>query len=60
MSVEDSPTILPYLWKTFSTSILLTWKVLRLPTKILELTACGSCELVWFPTLHRFMVAAVF
>ena len=42
ISPLDSPTILPYRWKTFSTSILLTWKVLRLPTKMRLLMACGS------------------
>ena len=30
--------------------------MLRFPTKILELTAWGSCELVWFPTLHKLIM----
>lgn len=46
------PAILPYRWKMRSTSVLLHWKVFKLPTNTRELTAWGSWELVWFPTLQ--------
>jgi len=60
LDTDDSecflPAILPYLWNIFSTSVLVTWNVFKFPTKIRELTAWGSWELVWFPTLHKLMM----
>ena len=53
---SDLPARRPYLWNILSTSVLLHWKVFRLPTNTLEFTACGSCELVWFPTLLSFIL----
>lgn len=56
---EYSPAIRPYLWNILSTSVFEHWKVFKFPTKTLELTACGSCEFVWLPTLLSFMAVAL-
>lgn len=49
------PVKCPYRWKICSTSDLEHWNVFRLPTKILEWTAKGSCELVSLDSRETFM-----
>lgn len=58
-AIGKLPAKRPYFWNIRSTSVFEHWNVFRLPTKTRELTACGSCELVWFDSFDIFIVEAM-